>query len=113
MSYVHVSNTARSFFASGPAHVLVYEDRVYPGDFQFHCPWCRLLHRHGASDGAVIPNWVNCTGASPLRDTGYVLHFGGTVAYKEFPRLGAREFILLSNKLRSGSADPVKTEHAS
>jgi hypothetical protein len=108
MSFVFVSKTARSFFAAGPAHVLVYEDRVWPGDFQFHCPWCRILHRHGASDGVVLANWTNCTGRSPLLHTGYVLHFGGTVAYKEFPRLGASEFILLSNKLRRGIEDAGK-----
>jgi hypothetical protein len=111
--FVYVSKTARSFFASGPAHVLVYEDRIRPGDFRFHCPWCRLIHRHSASFGTVVANWVGCTGRSPLLDMGYVLHFGGTVSYQEFPRLGASEFILLSNKLRGGSADPVKTGHAS
>jgi hypothetical protein len=44
---------------------------------------------------------------------GYVLHFGGMVAYGAFPRLGASDFILLSNKLRRGMADPDKSGRAS
>jgi hypothetical protein len=105
VSFVYVSKMARSFFASGRAHVLVYQDRVRPGDFRFHCPWCRNIHHHGASKGHVT---ANCSRRTPLFDVGCVLHFGGTVAYGEFPRLKASEFILLSNKLRGGSADVEK-----
>jgi hypothetical protein len=108
MSFVFVSKTARSFFASGPAHY-----REFPGDFRFHCPWCRILHLRGASYDTVLANWANCTGRSPLLDMGYVLHFGGMVAYGAFPRLGASDFILLSNKLRRGMADPDKSGRAS
>jgi hypothetical protein len=112
MSYVFVSKTARSFFASGPAHVLVYEDRIFPGDFQFHRPWCRILHRHGVSSGPVATSCAERS-RSPLVDTGYLLHFGGTVACGEFPRLRASDFILLSNRLRRGSEDPDKSGCAS
>jgi hypothetical protein len=107
--FVYVPKTARNFFASGRAHVLVYEDRVVAPDyFQFRCPWCRAIHRHGVRSGPVATACSEQSG-SPLVDTGYVLHFGGTVAYGEFPRLGANDFILLSNKLRRVSVDVEKS----